>query len=206
MFRPLLTSMLLSLAALSLPACGGGGGGVGLTLTPNIESAPVDWARSGTVSESGLALSNVSPSMGDDGNNDGAQGILTFDLRDIPRGADLTAAELSMVLTGHIGNPGGLGRLGYDVIELGPNLDRTDWIRQFVQPHDGTITNDANQPPVNVSILDVVQAALDAGRTELTLRLRFLIDSDHDNRLDSVQLVSSRFRDGADPILLITWR
>lgn len=177
------TCMPSILIVLLLGACGGGGGGPE-TLTLDL---PLVQARSGIVLGSGGVFTVdaiFGPSVGDGQGDVGLQGCLSYSLAALPQDAEILDATLLLTVELEDGGPFGLGSLVLDHADLGAALDGSDYVPQLILVHDRVVATAAG--PANVDVTEFVAEDLAAGGTFTDYRLRFPVETDHDQNDDQV--------------------
>jgi hypothetical protein len=188
---PALLALALSPA---LAACGGGGGGEDDRDEPKRLSVPADVAFGlGTVYSGGyVAVLPEQPFLGDTLGNADARVFVTFAL-DALRGSDLDACRLRIVPSLEYGDAEATPLHGFvaEPVDVGAGLDGADHAAPADLPPSARATRVPVAPGTTSAEFDVlahVRAALLAGRSRLTLRLRVLGVSDLDGQPDGLRL------------------
>ena len=142
----------------------------------------------GVVLSDGTADVNGTPFAGD---GDAQEPLLsyraffTFDLTTLPAGAELRTASLQIYQWDVVNSPySTLGDLVVDHLVYGNTLDAADYDAADISRGFGVLSTDATIETKQVSVLQQVQADLDAGRTVSQFRVRFAIASDNDGLPD----------------------
>ena len=205
--RPAASLLVLS-CALVFCACGGGGGGGDEdgAITLNIEStAALDGgivrSANGVVNE---ANSGSVPLVGDgafaaSGGTLTYTGLWSFDLSELPAGAQIQSATLQLQVLSVAGDPAAAFALArIDHCNFGAVFPTTDSVN-VVEFNFATISDLNTTGPKPVDATAQVEADLTADRTRSQFRMRMAITSDNDAEAD--WCVMTDFESVLDPAL-----
>lgn len=114
--------------------------------------------------------------------------FFSFEITNIPAGAELVSASLQLYQAGVSGDPfASLGSVVVDRIDLGASLDAGDYARPALQAQIGTVSADAALGYKTLDVTAAVEAERASGRPRFQIRLRFSNrDSDLDGEADLV--------------------
>ena len=142
----------------------------------------------GVVLSDGTADVNGTPFAGDsDAQEPGlsSRAFFTFDLTTLPAGTVLRSAHLQVYQWDLVNSPySTLGALVVDHLVYGNTLDAADYDAAEISRGFGVLSTDPTIGTKQVSVLQRVQADLDAGRQVSQFRVRFAIPSDNDGLPD----------------------
>lgn len=168
---------LIMLSALTLPACGGGGGGVAEGIVNAFRQVlpPKDPDIQGFVSDFG-SVHDADVLYVGDSLNTGWRGMVGFDMDDPIDGSSYVGATLVLDLRNITGDPARLGRLWVEAVEMGDDLDATDYGRAAyaairVEPED------IQEGILNVNVHELVFEAYARGQRNMDFRLRFSVEN-----------------------------
>jgi len=173
-----------TLAGAGITSCSDASGTGGVTIDTLLG---VD-LLTGVVLSDGTADVNGTPFAGDsDAQEPGLniRAFFTFDLTSLPAGAVLRTAFLRIYQWDVVNSPySTLGDLVVDHLVYGNTLDAADYDVAEISRGFGVLSTDSTIETKQVSVLQQVQADLDAGRTVSQFRVRFAILSDNDGLPD----------------------
>lgn len=167
-------------------------------------------ARDGFVrSDDVVWVTGGGPGVGDTSSNDAVRMLYSFETGGISDDAVVESAFLRVYQEGVDGNPyGDLGNLIVDHVQIGADLDATDYAGNTLVSDVGTLSSSAAEAWKVVDVTAMVQADVTANRTYSEFRLRFSTGTDSDGSFDFAAL-----NDGADsrgtghiPQLVISYR
>lgn len=208
-------SATVALLALLLASCGGGGGG---------DPPPVVWdelemdvysvaARDGFVRSDGIAHaaagSAAAGDVDDAGNGTCMVMLYSFDTSTLPDEAVIDLASLNVFKAGVVGTPfADLGDLLVDHVEIGAELDPTDYDQHTLEAAIGTLASPFPQDFMAVDVTDQVRADRVAGRRYSEFRVRFAVASDADGESDHVLLndAENSRGNGIVPLIYLQYR
>ncbi len=207
--RPLLSSLLTLILAFSLGACGGGGGGDG-TPQPGSLAIPSTPTLDGPVGSS-LALgtdSSQRPDVGDVAGGDFVHGLFSFDLGQIPPGAQIISATMQLTSTSTTGNPT-LAMGGTMVIDhLSYGATFPSQLNEITTIHQSGVALWDNVTTVGTRAFNVtsqVQNDVIGGRVRSQFRMRGLNSTNGDNSVDLVSFAASEDQNGNAPVLTVAF-
>lgn len=179
-------------------SCSDGGGPGSITTDTLFGVVPL----SGVVLSDGTASGNAHVMVGDvDANTPqlNSRAFLTFDLTTIPAGKILRSARLRIFQDDIVGSPyAKLGDLLVDHLVYGSSLDPADYDAAELSRGFTVLSTDSTRETKVVSVLQRIQADINAGRTVSQFRLRFTIDTNDDAMNDFTEFM-------ADEIVEITY-
>ena len=124
--------------------------------------------------------------VGDSYENGGYRGFVSFDLSAIA--STINSARLRLYQTDFVeGNPyGGLSFIIVDHVYIGGTLDASDYDGGTITSNIGTLSSDEEEGWKELDVSEAVQRDVSEGRDDSQFRLRFLQETDNDDRDDTV--------------------
>lgn len=201
--------------SLFLAGCGGGGGGAdedeqNAPVQMTIVSTPELDGLAGIVGQSADTANDQPPAVGDFSASIGGQivGYYSFDVSQIPAGARIVSARLSLFSARTLGDPQAMmvhvkvdhvnyGGVFPQALIAGASLDF-----DFAQIQDLNVTGRKD-----IDVTAKLQDDLDSGRSTTQYRLRGAVGTNNDNQVDVVIFTDAEDTDGFGelPLLIVEY-
>ena len=201
------TIALASTAAIVLCACGG----ASIFDPAPPQALTIDAAAdlTGTVTPA-IGGSGGFLQVGDSSAGVALVGVMGFQLGSIPAGAEIESAVLTVY---HLGNLAGtgtqysdLGDLIVDHVDLGPQVDETDFAGSL-QVNIGVLSTAPGEGTRSLDVTEIVRELVAAGRARADFRIRFELMTDLDGLPDLAYLNDGgdTANNGAVPALQVSY-
>lgn len=119
----------------------------------------------------------------------GVRAIYGFDIQWIPVGARIQLARLTLSIASTDGEPFlGLGNLWVEHVDVGAEIDSSDYDRTAITPAVDFIGSHPGSDPFSFEVTAAVQADVDASWSTCDLRLGFSKQSNEDGTHDFLRL------------------
>jgi hypothetical protein len=205
-----LSGILTPILALSLVACGGGGGGDGTPQQGSLTIASTPTLDGPVGSSLSLGTDpSQRPDVGDVAGGEFVHGLFSFDLGQIPAGAQIVSASMQLTSTSTTGNPASMmgGTMVIDHLSYGDSFPSELNDITVIHQSGVALWDDVTTVgPRAFNVTSQVQNDQTAGRTRSQFRMRGLVSTNADSSIDLVTFSGGEDLNGNEPILTIAFQ